>query len=120
MNRRELIQEELRVLVVELEKTFPVSLFVFYLHYSDCITIGTIKVYDGEKNKGFGTQVMTKLCEFSDKHKTYMALTPVPDFGGQVSRLKRFYKRFGFKKKPKDIFTISELYVREHKNIHNG
>lgn len=40
---------------------------------------------------------MNEICDFADKNKLRIALTPSSDFGGSKTRLIQFYKNFGFK-----------------------
>ena len=49
------------------------------------------------KNSGNGTRFMEDLIRNADKNGWILTLTPDDSFGGSVPRLKKFYKRFGFK-----------------------
>lgn len=49
------------------------------------------------KNSGYGTRFMEDLIINADKNGWILTLTPDDSFGGSVPRLKKFYKRFGFK-----------------------
>ena len=67
-----------------------------------------------ERNEGAGTKFMQDLVSEADRRGHKLALTPSPDFGGQVPRLHRFYRKFGFvpnKGRDKD-YTISEAMYR--------
>lgn len=56
------------------------------------------KVVVADKNKGNGTRFMNALTNVADENGWTLALTPDDSFGASsVSRLKKFYKRFGFK-----------------------
>jgi predicted GNAT family N-acyltransferase len=67
------------------------------------------------RKQGVGSEVMQQLSEFADQQGKTIALSPSTDFGASsVSRLKDFYKRFGFienKGRNKD-FSISESMYR--------
>ena len=79
------------------------------------ISINLIKVK--EKSNGIGTKIMNEIIEYADKEKKLIVLSPSKDFGGTVSRLIKFYKRFDFvenKGKNKD-YEISETMYRIHK-----
>lgn len=76
------------------------------------IVLDKIKITD--QGTGVGTSFMTDLVDLADIKGSTIALTPSGDFGGNVKRLKEFYKRFGFvenKGKNKD-YEISETMYR--------
>jgi len=77
--------------------------------------LSKIEVPKEMRKQGVGSEVMQQLSEFADQQGKTIALSPSTDFGASsVSRLKDFYKRFGFienKGKNKD-FTISESMYR--------
>jgi hypothetical protein len=55
------------------------------------------KIVAKELGKGYGSRFMEELARVADKNGWILALTPDTTFGGSsVSRLKNFYKRFGF------------------------
>lgn len=79
---------------------------------SGYITIS--RIVAGERSKGAGTRVMQAIVDHADATGQVVALTPSGDFGGSVSRLRDFYKRFGFvenKGRNKD-FGTRETMVR--------
>jgi GNAT superfamily N-acetyltransferase len=83
----------------------------------DDLNLSRIVVPKEMRNQGLGTQVMNDLSEYADNIGKRITLTPSSDFGGNVKRLKEFYKDFGFvenKGKNKD-FSISETMYREPK-----
>ena len=66
------------------------------------------------RGQGIGTNVMNDLIQYADETGKKINLTPSADFGGNVNRLKSFYKDFGFvenKGKNKD-FTTRETMIR--------
>lgn len=66
-----------------------------------------------EKGSGNGTALMKELCQYADKAKKTMILTPSDEFGGNKKRLIEFYKRFGFvenKGKNKDFMIFESMY----------
>lgn len=68
----------------------------------------------GDRGKGTGSKIMQSLVDLADERGIPLALTPSGDFGGSVSRLKKFYEGFGFvpnKGRNRD-YTISESYIR--------
>ena len=68
-----------------------------------------------EQGKGDGTRFMNDLLDIADRKGWILALTPDTSFGGSsVSRLKNFYKRFGFKdnKGRNTNFATRESMVR--------
>ncbi|MDX9691950.1 MAG: hypothetical protein RBT45_05780, partial [Acholeplasmataceae bacterium] len=62
------------------------------------IRLDTIKIKKELRNQGIGTQFMKDLIGYADQENKIIGLTPSDAFGASsVSRLKDFYKRFGFK-----------------------
>lgn len=78
----------------------------------DEITLSKIVVKN--KGEGTGTKVMNDLIKYADETRKKILLTPSKDYGASsVSRLKDFYKRFGFienKGKFKDFSTRETMY----------
>ena len=78
------------------------------------INLSRIVVPKGMRKSGVGTDVMQDLTSYADKTGQRVVLTPSSVFGGNVKKLKDFYKRFGFienKGKNKD-FTTMESMIR--------
>jgi hypothetical protein len=48
------------------------------------------------RGKGLGTKFMEDLIKVADENSFKITLTPSSSYGGNVIRLKRFYKEFGF------------------------
>ena len=66
-----------------------------------------------EQNSGEGTKLMKDICEYADKTKKIIILSPSDEFGGNKKRLIEFYKRFGFvenKGKNKDFEIFESMY----------
>ena len=79
--------------------------------YNNKISIDLIIVK--EKNSGEGTKLMKDICEYADKSKKIIILSPSDDFGGNKKRLIEFYKRFEFvenKGKNKDFEIFESMY----------
>ena len=79
--------------------------------YNNKISIDLIIVK--EKNSGEGTKLMKDICEYADKSKKIIILSPSDDFGGNKKRLIEFYKRFDFvenKGKNKDFEIFESMY----------
>jgi GNAT superfamily N-acetyltransferase len=77
------------------------------------ITLSRIEVPKGDREEGIGTQVMQEIIDYADKNNKRITLTASEDFGGDVTRLKDFYKRFGFvenKGVNKDFTTKDSMY----------
>lgn len=62
----------------------------------DVITLSKIVVPEGNRGAGVGTKAMQMLIDYADANGKHVVLSPSPDFGGNVKRLKKFYKGFGF------------------------
>ena len=66
-----------------------------------------------EQNSGEGTKLMKDICEYADKSKKIIILSPSDEFGGNKKRLIEFYKRFKFvenKGKNKDFEIFESMY----------
>ena len=112
------IKPQLEVLVRQLENKYNISLDIFYNSKHNSLTLSKIIVNKEQRDTGIGSKAMTDLTNFADKNNLIITLTPSKDFGGAVSRLKSFYKRFGFvenKGRNKD-FTFTESMLRLPKN----
>lgn len=76
--------------------------------------LGRIVIPEGQRQSGVGTRVMQDMISMADEQGARIFLTPDTSFGGtSVSRLKDFYKRFGFvenKGKNKDFSTRNTMY----------
>lgn len=101
-------------LMETLENTYNVKLFIYYNVFAHTIILSQIIVPKPERNKGIGTKVMKILCEFADNHNLRIALSPASDFGGSKTKLKQFYKHFGFKSYRG--YEFRENMVREPNN----
>lgn len=79
------------------------------------LVLSKIALPKEDRKSGIGTEVMNEVVKFADSQDKTIALSPSTDFGGtSVSRLKEFYKTFGFvenKGRNKDL-SISETMYR--------
>ncbi len=78
------------------------------------LVLDKIIVPEDARGSGLGSQAMQELIDYSEATGKRIELSPTSDFGGSKSRLRDFYKRFGFvenKGKAKD-FEISEAMYR--------
>ncbi|QUO26134.1 hypothetical protein KEH57_04180 [Burkholderia cenocepacia] len=84
------------------------------------IRLSKIVVSGDERGSGVGTRMMQELTQYADARRARIVLSPSTDFGGSsVSRLKAFYKRFGFVEntgRNRD-FTVSESMIREPNTV---
>jgi GNAT superfamily N-acetyltransferase len=83
----------------------------------EAIELSRIVVPKEMRNKGIGSQVMEDLIQYADENAKQVRLSPSSDFGGSPTRLKKFYKEFGFvenKGKNKD-FSTRETMIRKPK-----
>jgi GNAT superfamily N-acetyltransferase len=80
--------------------------------FDDKISIDLIIVQ--EKSQGSGTRLMQDICDYADRQKKTIILSPSDEFGGNKKRLIEFYKRFGFveNKGKNKIFEIFESMYR--------
>ena len=80
----------------------------------DKVELSRIVVPEAKREAGTGTKAMKQITDWADANGKTVTLTPSKDFGGTVSRLKKFYKGLGFvenKGRNKD-FEISESMYR--------
>lgn len=78
------------------------------------VTVAKIVVPKAQRGNGLGTAATQEIIDYADVTGQIVALTPSADFGGNVGRLKSFYKRFGFvpnKGRSKE-FATTESFVR--------
>lgn len=82
-----------------LESRFEdLNLMLTYFSESNILRVNTIRFPKERRKQGSGSQVMAEIVAWADAHGTILSLTPTKDFGASsVSRLERFYRRFGFK-----------------------
>lgn len=98
-------------------KAKGVDSLVSYWNVADVLTLHKLVVPKEQRGHGLGTEFMKELTAFADSQKLTIVLTPDKVYGGSVSRLKKFYKEFGFvenKGRNKD-FTYSEGMLRRPK-----
>lgn len=82
------------------------------------IKLNKIIVPEDLRNSGIGSKAMKILIDYADKNSKIIALTPDESYGGKISKLKKFYKKFGFvenKGKNKDFSTM-DSFIRYPKN----
>ena len=85
----------------------------------DSLNLSKIVVDKEKRGEGVGTSFMNDLLSYADESGKKVTLSPSADFGGSKSRLKDFYKRFGFvenKGRNKDFTTMESMY-REPKGL---
>jgi GNAT superfamily N-acetyltransferase len=96
-----------------LEEKYNVIIRLSYNDYSESIKVHEIIVPPESRGQGTGTKVFEYLCKLADKLSVSIVLTPSTDLGGSsISRLKKFYKRFGFvpnKGRNKDYRVMSSM-----------
>jgi len=99
--------------LLDIQNKFPdVGLDVY--ENKGTINLSKIVVPKEMRSSGVGSSVMNDLVDYADSTGQKIALTPSSDFGGNVKRLKEFYKSFGFvenKGKNKD-FSTRETMIR--------
>lgn len=77
------------------EEQYPVTLTVSDRGYG--LIVHAIVVHEGERGGGVGTRVMREVMDWALCARTPVALTPSPDFGGKVTKLRRWYRSLGFR-----------------------
>lgn len=77
------------------------------------ISLSRIVVPGGDRGNGNGTAAMRSLIEYADRTGQRITLSPSADFGGNKSRLVKFYKQLGFienKGRSRDFSTTDSMY----------
>lgn len=91
----------------------------FSISGDETIVLDKVIVPDSKRGSGQGTKFMEDFLSLVDKEGKQAALTPTSDFGGNKTRLKKFYKRFGFvdnKGRDKD-YSVMEAMIRPSKGV---
>lgn len=81
------------------------------------------KIVADQRERGAGTAYMQRLADYADATGKQIALTPSADFGGSVTRLRQFYKRFGFvenKGRNKDFGTRESMIREPRRELYQG
>lgn len=114
----DLIPQALRENLDTLKKTlitkYPgLQLNIHKIMGRDELYLSKIIVPNNKQNEGIGTKVMIELCKYADQKNLIISLNPSDEYGGNVNKLKRFYKRFGFvenKGKYRDFEISEDMY----------
>jgi len=85
---------------LELESLKNLPAKVELILHEKGLEVQTILVKGSEREKGFGTAIMTEIIGYCDKNKLNSFLIPDETLGSTIGRLRKFYKRFGFKSVP--------------------
>lgn len=109
---REYLRENTNFLNTLKKKYSQVFSKINIYEFEDKISIDLIVAR--EKNTGAGTRLMQDICDYADRQKKTIILSPSDEFGGNKKRLIEFYKRFGFveNKGKNKIFEIFESMYR--------
>ena len=98
-------------LVRFLEDKYPVHVYVD--REGDKLILRSIVVPKSKRGVGIGKQVMQEITDYADEVEMNIYLTPSTNLGASsIRRLERFYKGFGFQKKPRSDFSTRQSMVR--------
>ncbi|WP_098853628.1 GNAT family N-acetyltransferase [Bacillus thuringiensis] len=64
--------------------------------YDDYIYLSSIMVDMGSDNKGYGSKALQKVIDYAKTKEKPLLAFVTGELGGDVERLKTWYKRFGF------------------------
>ncbi|WP_460271601.1 GNAT family N-acetyltransferase [Bacillus sp. NEAU-Y102] len=64
--------------------------------FDEYVYLAAIKVSPGYKNRGHGSKALQKVIDFAASRKKPLLAFVTGELGGDVARLKVWYKRFGF------------------------
>lgn len=68
-----------------------------WIHAADTyLILARLVVPESERNNGIGTAIMLRILAEADSRGVPSALTPSNSYGGTLTRLRAFYRRFGF------------------------
>ena len=99
----------------ELKNKFGIELDLQENNDNKTVSLSKVVIPKAQRGKGIGTKIMEGITRFADENGKRLVLTPSTDFGGtSISRLTKFYKKFGFvenKGKNKD-FTIKDTMYK--------
>lgn len=99
----------------DLEKQYNIELELW--DNGDYMTLDKIIVSPEDRDGGVGSKVMQKIVDYAEELGRDIYLTPDTSYGGtSKSRLEKFYKKFGFEKKPKHDFKSKNTMVRYNEN----
>jgi len=102
---------EVEQFVNYVEDQFPVTLYL--TRDGDRLFLDSIVVPKDKRGIGIGKEVMAMITDYADEVEMPIYLTPSTGLGASsVSRLEKFYKGFGFKKKPREDFSTRHRMVR--------
>jgi GNAT superfamily N-acetyltransferase len=99
-------------LAQQLRAEFPGLMLDLHRDPSGYIVLPRIKV--PEQRRGTGSAVMQRIIDAADANGDTLVLSPTAEWGASLTRLTRFYRRFGFvpnKGRAKD-FTTRETMIR--------
>lgn len=83
-------------IIGELESDYPGTKVGIRIDPIGDLVIDKIIVPAGQRSSGTGAAIMEVLLGIADANHLRVTLTPSGDYGGSVTRLRAFYKRFGF------------------------
>ncbi len=90
------LDNEVKNLRLDLETHYPGLELWISIGPSGDLQLSQIVV--AKRKQGTGSAVMQELVAFADRNNLIMTLTPDTSYGGSsVTRLKSFYRRFGFR-----------------------
>lgn len=55
------------------------------------------KIFSNESGKGYGNEFLEQLTDLCDQYGIICTLSPTDEYGMNLTRLKKFYNKFGFK-----------------------
>ena len=87
-----------------LESQFPVVLKGEQTYQS--IQLHLIYFDEEDRGMGYGTDVMERIIAFSVVNRLSLELTPSKKYGGNLRKLRKFYKRLGFVKNTNPYFSL--------------
>lgn len=85
-----------RMRILEKEYTDLGVILELKLGCYQSVYISKIIVPINNRQSGIGSSFMKKLTMLADEYNVYLELSPSDIYGGNISKLKQFYNRFGF------------------------
>ena len=101
---------KLRILQGEFEQKGVDSKINFRQHQS----IHIDKIFVNNKGEGYGTAFLDGLTDLCDEYGVICTLSETDSMGSNLDRLRKFYRRFGFRKNTDKRFFVGMIRMPKH------
>lgn len=81
----------------ELRKKYQDCIEKLFIYETDIgLELNLIRIKAEKRGQGCASRIINDLIDYANSVKKIIHLTPSKDFGSDLDRLTKFYKRFGF------------------------